>query len=124
MAYQNGRVPSKALYLVKTSNGRKVKLAEKPAHYFKAMIEAHSHLQIVNSMSGYRSRWAQTMLRAFPWRYSALPARLQAAVGRSTHGLGYAIDLTGWINTTAAMAKFHFHQTNPHNDPNHFEFKL
>lgn len=75
---------------------------------------------------GYRSKATQTLMRLFPGRYNVAKVNgkyiAQAAVGKSTHGWGTAIDVANGLEWFIQHAHtFGFTRPNAVGDPRHFQ---
>lgn len=106
-------------------------LAPATASRFKALqaaaAKAGHTITIWQPAGGYRSIAVQRDMHAHPERYNIKPGISLAAVGRSTHGQGRAVDVRAatvkgrnWVAEHAN--EFGFSRPKPSADPDHYEF--
>lgn len=120
LSLSNGRIPDSDLVTVAPGE----QLAAVPAAAYLAMEReaAREGVTIAPYRFGtYRSRELQAEMRANPAGHGVAKGIVLAAVGASTHGLGFAVDIRFGLDWVVANgARFGFTRPSPKGDPAHF----
>lgn len=121
----NGRLESSQLVAVEGQF-----LSPSTAAAYRALRDAARHqkhsVSIWTPSGAYRDQRTQQLMHDRPQDFNIKPGVVLAAVGKSTHGQGRAVDIqaatvTGrkWVQTNAH--KFGFSRPMPKTDPDHYE---